>query len=178
MRSRCGDPMHTPRLRGADGRSRSRSSRRRPRRDSRRRSPAGSLPLAPHDYGEVSASQTALSTPVCQFGKRACQTLRSRRMLATVSDIAGVSDIFGQEFWDDRYRSRPALWSGAVNPQLSEQAADLPPGRALDVGSGEGADAIWLAERGWRVTAMDIFTVALQRGAERAAAVGAEVARR
>jgi SAM-dependent methyltransferase len=91
---------------------------------------------------------------------------------------AALSDIFGQEFWDERYRSRPALWSGAPNPHLCEQVANLTPGRALDVGSGEGADALWLAERGWRVTAMDISTVALQRGAARAAVVGASVARR
>ncbi len=46
----------------------------------------------------------------------------------------------------------------------------------LDVGSGEGAEAIWLAERGWQVTALDVSTVALRRAASRAAEVGAEVA--
>ncbi len=44
----------------------------------------------------------------------------------------------------------------------------LRPGSALDVGSGEGADAIWLARQGWRVTAVDISSVALARAAERA----------
>lgn len=52
------------------------------------------------------------------------------------------------------------------------------PGTALDAGSGEGADAIWLAERGWQVTAVDLSTVALERGAARAAALGTDVAAR
>ena len=73
--------------------------------------------------------------------------------------------------WDERYRSHPtAIWSGNPNPVLEAEAADLPPGRALDVGCGEGADALWLAERGWRVDAVDISRVAL----DRAAAHGAE----
>ena len=69
-----------------------------------------------------------------------------------------------------------AIWSGNPNPQLVAQVADLAPGTALDVGCGEGADAIWLAERGWRVTAVDISTVALERAAAHAAAAGEAVA--
>lgn len=83
-----------------------------------------------------------------------------------------------EAFWDERYRSSSALWSGQPNPQLVVEAAGLSPGAALDVGCGEGADAIWLAEHGWQVTAVDLSTVALERGAARAAAVGAEIARR
>ncbi|QMU80422.1 methyltransferase domain-containing protein [Streptacidiphilus sp. PB12-B1b] len=60
-----------------------------------------------------------------------------------------------QSFWEERYRSRSVLWSGHVNPQLVAEAARLAPGAALDVGCGEGGDALWLAERGWRVTAVD-----------------------
>ena len=78
-------------------------------------------------------------------------------------------------FWDERYRSSSALWSGQPNPQLVIEAGDLRPGTALDVGCGEGADAIWLATRGWRVTAVDISTVALERGAAQAGAVGDDV---
>ena len=79
-------------------------------------------------------------------------------------------------FWDERYRSSSTLWSGEPNPQLVTEASDLSPGSALDVGCGEGADAIWLAERGWRVTAVDVSTVALERGAAHAHDVGADVA--
>jgi len=89
-----------------------------------------------------------------------------------------VTEIFGQEFWDERYRSKSELWSGEPNAHLVSQASELSPGTALDVGSGEGADAIWLAERGWQVTAVDVSTVALSRGATRASEVGADVARR
>src|SRR5438876_11960685 len=83
-----------------------------------------------------------------------------------------------QEFWDDRYGSADQIWSGNPNPHLVEQIADLAPGIALDVGSGEGADAIWLAARGWQVTAIDVSTVALGRAARRAAEAGTEVADR
>jgi len=86
--------------------------------------------------------------------------------------------VMGEAFWDERYRSHSALWSGAPNPQLVTEAADLAPGTALDAGCGEGADAIWLAERGWRVTAVDVSAVALERGAARAREVGGDVARR
>ena len=48
----------------------------------------------------------------------------------------------------------------------------LTPGRALDIGAGEGADAIWLAERGWDVVAVDISSVALERGRRQAEVVG------
>ena len=72
---------------------------------------------------------------------------------------------YTQEFWDERYGSTDRVWSGRPNAALVAEATDLPPGTALDVGCGEGADAIWLAGRGWRVTATDVSDVALRRGA-------------
>ncbi len=89
---------------------------------------------------------------------------------------AGV--IRDQAFWDERYRSSSALWSGHPNPQLVAEAAALPAGTALDVGCGEGGDAIWLAEHGWQVTAVDLSVVALERAAAQAVKIGADVARR
>jgi SAM-dependent methyltransferase len=85
---------------------------------------------------------------------------------------------FTRDFWDDRYRSADRLWSGQPNPQLVAQTAGLTPGDALDVGCGEGADAIWLASQGWTVSAVDISAVALDRAAAHAADRGEEVARR
>ena len=85
---------------------------------------------------------------------------------------------FTQEYWDDRYRSTDHLWSGQPNHQLVAQVDGLAPGAALDAGCGEGADAIWLAARGWTVTAVDVSTVALERAAGHAAAQGDEVADR
>jgi SAM-dependent methyltransferase len=89
-----------------------------------------------------------------------------------------MAEQFGQEFWDERYRSSNRVWSGNPNPHLVDQAEGLSPGTALDVGSGEGADAIWLAEHGWDVTAVDISEVALERAAENAAKLGSDTAAR
>lgn len=88
------------------------------------------------------------------------------------------SDQFSPEFWNERYRSAERIWSGQPNPWLVEHASRLTPGTALDIGSGEGADAIWLANRGWQVTGVDVSTVALERARRRAAEIGTEVATR
>jgi SAM-dependent methyltransferase len=98
----------------------------------------------------------------------------------TPTDDAVTDDtvMFTSEFWDERYRSADRIWSGNPNPQLVDVASELSPGTALDVGCGEGADAIWLATRGWRVTAVDVSTVALDRAARQAAEAGTEVADR
>jgi thioredoxin reductase/SAM-dependent methyltransferase len=76
------------------------------------------------------------------------------------------------EAWEERYRTKSSIWSGKPNSQLVAEASGLPAGRALDVGCGEGADAVWLAERGWQVTGVDISSVAVQRATEHAAAAG------
>ncbi|MBL8777565.1 MAG: class I SAM-dependent methyltransferase [Acidimicrobiales bacterium] len=66
--------------------------------------------------------------------------------------------------WDRRYGEHGDIrWSGRPNGRLVAEVAGLAPGRALDVGCGEGADAIWLAARGWTVTAVDVSEVALER---------------
>ncbi|GFG55164.1 class I SAM-dependent methyltransferase [Mycolicibacterium agri] len=77
-----------------------------------------------------------------------------------------------KEHWEKRYQENDRVWSGQVNVQFAEVAGDLPPGRALDLGCGEGADAVWLAERGWEVVAVDISDTALTRGAEAAKSRG------
>ena len=69
--------------------------------------------------------------------------------------------------WDARYRERDrAMWSGRPNGRLVAEVAAVTPGAALDVGCGEGADAIWLAQRGWTVTAIDVSEVAICRARE------------
>jgi SAM-dependent methyltransferase len=73
------------------------------------------------------------------------------------------------DFWDEMYRSREQVFSGAPNGVLVTEVTGLPPGRALDVGCGEGADALWLARKGWRVTAVDVSRTALGRAAAAAA---------
>ena len=71
--------------------------------------------------------------------------------------------------WEEHYTAKPHVWSGRVNARLAEVVPQIAGTRALDLGCGEGADAIWLAEHGWTVTAVDISDTALARA--RAAAV-------
>ena len=76
-----------------------------------------------------------------------------------------------QEQWEARYASVDRLWSGEPNDWLPELAADWDPGTALDIGCGEGDDALWLAARGWEVTGVDLSPTAVGRlrdGARRA----------
>lgn len=80
--------------------------------------------------------------------------------------------------WDDRYRTSTELWSGSPNPQLATEVASMDPGRALDCGCGEGADALWLAETGWEVTGVDFSSVALGRATARANQRGVDVSGR
>ncbi|MFI6090904.1 class I SAM-dependent methyltransferase [Streptomyces sp. NPDC051218] len=77
-----------------------------------------------------------------------------------------------EEFWDERYNQSGRLWSGEPNAALVRETEGLTPGSALDLGCGEGGDAIWLARQGWRVTATDISRVALARAAEHADQAG------
>jgi SAM-dependent methyltransferase len=78
--------------------------------------------------------------------------------------------------WDARYTEREgAMWSGQPNGRLVAEVADLVPGAALDVGCGEGADAIWLASRGWTVTAIDVSDVAVGRARAAGEAAGVAV---
>lgn len=88
-------------------------------------------------------------------------------------DPARADEVFAH--WEEKYGSRDGVWSGHVNAALAQVAADLTPGTALDLGAGEGGDALWLAERGWTVTGIDISPTALARAevaADRAGLTG------
>jgi len=80
---------------------------------------------------------------------------------------AAVRPSSNEADWDHRY-GVDQMWSGNPNGTLVNEVASLEPGRALDVGAGEGGDAVWLAEQGWRVTASDISQRALDRVAAEA----------
>ncbi|MBD8540452.1 class I SAM-dependent methyltransferase [Frigoribacterium sp. CFBP 8751] len=73
--------------------------------------------------------------------------------------------VFDRAYWEDRYGQPGRAWSGRPNAALVAEVAALTPGRALDVGSGEGGDALWLAARGWQVTGVDISQNALDKAA-------------
>jgi SAM-dependent methyltransferase len=79
---------------------------------------------------------------------------------------------FDHEYWDGIWQGdrAPSMEAGQPNPHLVDEVDRLAPGTALDAGCGAGAEAIWLAGRGWQVTAVDIASAALDRAAERAAA--------
>lgn len=66
--------------------------------------------------------------------------------------------------WNERYAARELVWSAGPNELLARELADLPPGRALDAACGEGRNGLWLAERGWQVTAIDFSDVAISKG--------------
>lgn len=85
---------------------------------------------------------------------------------------------FSAAFWDERYRSGETKWSGSANPHLVSVADALTPGSALDAGSGDGSDAIWLASHGWQVTGVDVSQVALDLAVARAREAGPGVAER
>ncbi len=89
--------------------------------------------------------------------------------------VAYAGDSAVQQEWDGRYAEMRQLWSGRPNGALVAEVSDLAPGRVLDVGCGEGADAVWLARRGWDVTALDVSGVALARAAEHASEAGVDV---
>lgn len=67
------------------------------------------------------------------------------------------------DFWENFYQERDQVWSGHANGVLVDEVAKLSPGKALDLGCGEGGDSIWLAEQGWQVTGLDISATALDR---------------
>lgn len=80
-----------------------------------------------------------------------------------------------EQFWNELYRAKQRVWSGNPNAVLVTEASELEPGRALDLGSGEGGDAVWLAARGWRVTGVDISSEAIARAAGHARDAGVEI---
>jgi SAM-dependent methyltransferase len=80
-----------------------------------------------------------------------------------------------REAWNQRYADADLVWSAEANRFVVQEVSDLPPGRALDLGAGEGRNAIWLAERGWRVTAVDFSDIGLQKARRLAEARGVEI---
>lgn len=77
--------------------------------------------------------------------------------------------------WDERHAAQDPIESAEPDPTLIDEIGSLPPGRALDLGAGDGRNAVWLASRGWDVTAVDFSQVALDRGRARADAAGVHV---
>jgi SAM-dependent methyltransferase len=81
-----------------------------------------------------------------------------------------------REDWNARYAEQELVWSAGPNRFLVSELAGLEPGRALDLACGEGRNAIWLAEQGWDVAAVDFADVAVEKGRRRNADVDFRVA--
>lgn len=77
--------------------------------------------------------------------------------------------------WDETYLESEAMWSGNPNAALVAEATGLRPGLALDVGSGEGADAVWLEQQGWEVVGLEPSSVAIERAQAAAERAGVEI---
>jgi SAM-dependent methyltransferase len=80
-----------------------------------------------------------------------------------------------QARWDERYATHDHVWSAEPNAEVERIVGDWPPGRALDLGAGEGRHAVWLAGKGWRVTAVDFSAVGLAKGEKEAVSRGVSV---
>ncbi|SEO50067.1 Methyltransferase domain-containing protein [Actinacidiphila rubida] len=85
--------------------------------------------------------------------------------------VSAEEPVSAEEYWDGRYGT-DRVWSGRPNAALVREVAGLVPGTVLDLGCGEGADAVWLAQQGWHVTAVDVSRVALDRAAAHAEEAG------
>jgi len=78
-------------------------------------------------------------------------------------DQHSEQELQGKDFWENHYGRAERIWSGKVNTTLAGILEELTPGTALDLGCGEGGDALWLASRGWQVTGVDISDTAIER---------------
>jgi 2-polyprenyl-3-methyl-5-hydroxy-6-metoxy-1,4-benzoquinol methylase len=90
---------------------------------------------------------------------------------------------FDQDYWEQLWAKTLREHADVVahrppNAHLLAEVAGLPPGRALDAGCGHGAETLWLAAHGWRVTAVDFSAAALAQGRAMAEAAGADLAER
>ncbi len=74
-----------------------------------------------------------------------------------------------RQAWDERYSARDYVWTVEANQFVEAELSDLAPGEAIDLGAGEGRNAVWLALRGWKVTAVDFSPVGLEKAARLAA---------
>jgi len=124
--------------------------------------------------GLSAAGDTAASMPSVANAIAAGSTAAAMIVHAAVAERHGVAlpgpadaeDL--EAFWEAHYAKQDRVWSGNPNAVLVEEVQGLVPGTALDLGCGEGGDALWLAEQGWQVTGVDVSSTALDRAAEEA----------
>jgi SAM-dependent methyltransferase len=128
--------------------------------------------------GDYNIAEVHVADAIEQLVKRSRPSLsddRSPKDPYPSHALTDGSSVDDEREWDGRYAQADRVWSGRPNGSLVTEVSELAPGRALDVGCGEGADAVWLAQRGWRVTALDVSQVALERGRRAAQDAGVEI---
>lgn len=112
--------------------------------------------------GDTAATFPSVANAIAAGNYAAAMLVRSTAE-APLARVPAAAD--PQTFWEAFYGDRDQVWSGNPNPILVREVEGLAPGTALDLGCGEGADSIWLAQQGWQVTGVDLSTVALERAA-------------
>jgi SAM-dependent methyltransferase len=127
--------------------------------------------------GLSAAGDTSITMPTVANAIAAGSTAAVMIVHGGVADRYGV-DMHGpagpadpaelESFWEGHYGKHDRVWSGNPNAVLVDEAHALDPGTALDLGCGEGGDALWLAQQGWHVTGVDVSPTALERAAEEA----------
>jgi len=100
----------------------------------------------------------------------------ARRLSLPAARLISESGHVDSQQWDERYSGTEFEWTTRPNQFVAAELADLPPGRALDLAAGEGRNTVWLAGRGWRVTAVDFSLVGLDKGRKLSAARGVDEA--
>ncbi|WP_018150863.1 SAM-dependent methyltransferase [Leeia oryzae] len=83
---------------------------------------------------------------------------------ATTAKSFCAAPLLERDYWNQRYQTKAFIWTQTANQFLMAEAASLTPGRALDLAAGEGRNAVWLAEQGWSVDAIDFSDVAIDKG--------------
>lgn len=100
------------------------------------------------------------------------EALAARGAGAAHAEQEAWPDVAPADFWEQRYTGSDRVWSGRANAVLVDVASALEPGRALDLGCGEGGDVVWLARHGWTATGVDISPTAVRRASDAARAAG------
>jgi thioredoxin reductase/SAM-dependent methyltransferase len=119
------------------------------------------------------ANPAALVPVAMGAGVIAAATINAALVAEDIASALAVAEApTAAEYWEHRYSGATPQWSGNPNAALVREVSGITPGTALDLGSGEGGDAVWLASAGWTVTAVDIAPSALAIGAQAADAAG------
>ncbi len=116
------------------------------------------------DFSDVLTADAGWLTPFAWLGLQVFWLWRRARLRS----LSKSFDAPVTRSWNQRYAGKSAMWSGKVNPVLKAVAEGLAPGRALDVGCGEGADALHLAQLGWDTLGVEASPVALWRAHDEA----------